>query len=262
MHPKVSGGRVWVRLMTTTTDRLTRPDTEVSELRDRDRSAVLDLAVSSRLSADREEARLLAAAVHWVDLTTTSRWRATARRASRRTPSRSWPPRWICPTQPVWRWSARRSSSASGCRGCGRSCRTAGSRPGRPGRWRRRRRPSHASRWRSSTGTWPSPDPHNRLPAPGPAIHEARLQLRSRPGPRRRAERAGPPRRVVRPPGVDGDHDHDGPGGHAGRTRPRWHGLGPRLDHRPPRRHEPVGRPPGDGPGDAGPPATCPRHRP
>ena len=54
--------------MTTTTDRLTRPDTEVSELRDLDRSAVLDLAVSSRRSADREEARLLAAAVHWVDL--------------------------------------------------------------------------------------------------------------------------------------------------------------------------------------------------
>ncbi|CAN5637588.1 hypothetical protein BH10ACT10_BH10ACT10_24990 [soil metagenome] len=37
-------------------------------IRDLDRSAVLDVVVSSRRAADREEARLLAAAVHWVDL--------------------------------------------------------------------------------------------------------------------------------------------------------------------------------------------------
>lgn len=36
--------------------------------RELDRSAVLDLAVACRRSADREEARLLEAAVHWVDL--------------------------------------------------------------------------------------------------------------------------------------------------------------------------------------------------
>lgn len=35
---------------------------------DLDRSAVLDVAVASRRAADREEARLLAAAAHWVDL--------------------------------------------------------------------------------------------------------------------------------------------------------------------------------------------------
>lgn len=37
-------------------------------MRELDRSAVLDVAVSSRRAADREEARVLAAAVHWVDL--------------------------------------------------------------------------------------------------------------------------------------------------------------------------------------------------
>jgi hypothetical protein len=37
-------------------------------MRELDRSAVLDAAVSSRRAADREEARLLAASVHWVDL--------------------------------------------------------------------------------------------------------------------------------------------------------------------------------------------------
>jgi hypothetical protein len=54
--------------MTTTADLRQESDTSVSELRDLDRSAVLDVVVSARRSADREEARLLAAVVQWVDL--------------------------------------------------------------------------------------------------------------------------------------------------------------------------------------------------
>src|SRR6185436_15345293 len=38
------------------------------DVRDLDASAVLDAAVSARRTADAEEARLLALAVHWVDL--------------------------------------------------------------------------------------------------------------------------------------------------------------------------------------------------
>ena len=54
--------------MTTTADLRHESDTAVSDLRDLDSSAVLDVVVSARRSADREEARLLAAAVQWVDL--------------------------------------------------------------------------------------------------------------------------------------------------------------------------------------------------
>jgi hypothetical protein len=54
--------------MTTTADHPLQPGARLSGLRDLDRSDVLDLAVSSRRNADREEACLLAAAVHWVDL--------------------------------------------------------------------------------------------------------------------------------------------------------------------------------------------------
>ena len=54
--------------MTTTADLDHEPGTGVPELRDRDRAAALDAVVSARRNADREEARLLAAAVHWVDL--------------------------------------------------------------------------------------------------------------------------------------------------------------------------------------------------
>ena len=54
--------------MTTTADLVREGDTAVSDLRDLDRSGVLDAVVSARRNADREEARLLAAAVHWVDL--------------------------------------------------------------------------------------------------------------------------------------------------------------------------------------------------
>ncbi|QWZ08230.1 hypothetical protein KRR39_23405 [Nocardioides panacis] len=54
--------------MTTTADPGFEPDTDVSGLRDLDRSAVLDAVVTARRTADRQEARLLAAAVAWVDL--------------------------------------------------------------------------------------------------------------------------------------------------------------------------------------------------
>jgi hypothetical protein len=54
--------------MTTTADLDHDPGTGVSGLRDLDRAAALDAVVSARRNADREEARLLAAAVHWVDL--------------------------------------------------------------------------------------------------------------------------------------------------------------------------------------------------
>lgn len=54
--------------MTTTADLRHESDTAVSDLRDLDRSAALDAVVSARRSADHQEARLLAAAVHWVDL--------------------------------------------------------------------------------------------------------------------------------------------------------------------------------------------------
>ena len=54
--------------MTTTADLGRESVTGVSDLRELDRSAVLDVVVSARRSADREEARLLAAAVQWVDL--------------------------------------------------------------------------------------------------------------------------------------------------------------------------------------------------
>ena len=54
--------------MTTTADLDHEPGTGVSGLRDLDRAAALDAVVSARRNADREEARLLAAAVHWVDL--------------------------------------------------------------------------------------------------------------------------------------------------------------------------------------------------
>jgi hypothetical protein len=54
--------------MTTTADLDHGPGTGVSGLRDLDRAAALDAVVSARRNADREEARLLAAAVHWVDL--------------------------------------------------------------------------------------------------------------------------------------------------------------------------------------------------
>src|SRR6478672_7068417 len=44
-------------------------DTEAApDVRDLDASAVLDAVVSARRTADAEEARLLALAVHWVDL--------------------------------------------------------------------------------------------------------------------------------------------------------------------------------------------------
>src|SRR4051794_24854256 len=47
----------------------TPPDTATApEVRDLDASAVLDPVVSARRSADAAEARLLALAVHWVDL--------------------------------------------------------------------------------------------------------------------------------------------------------------------------------------------------
>src|SRR6478672_12669021 len=47
----------------------TRIDTEAApDVRDLDASAVLDAAVSARRMADAQEARLLALAVHWVDL--------------------------------------------------------------------------------------------------------------------------------------------------------------------------------------------------
>src|SRR6476661_9408978 len=47
----------------------TRIDTEAApDVRDLDASAVLDAVVSARRTADAEEARLLALAVHWVDL--------------------------------------------------------------------------------------------------------------------------------------------------------------------------------------------------
>ena len=47
----------------------TRTDAEAApEVRDLDASAVLDAVVSARRVADAEEARLLALAVHWVDL--------------------------------------------------------------------------------------------------------------------------------------------------------------------------------------------------
>src|SRR6476661_815587 len=47
----------------------TRIDTEAApDVRDLDAAAVLDAAVSARRAADAEEARLLALAVHWVDL--------------------------------------------------------------------------------------------------------------------------------------------------------------------------------------------------
>ncbi|QWZ09102.1 DUF222 domain-containing protein [Nocardioides panacis] len=54
--------------MTTTADPGFEPDTDVSGLRDLDRSAVLDAVVTARRTADHQEARLLAAAVAWVDL--------------------------------------------------------------------------------------------------------------------------------------------------------------------------------------------------
>ena len=54
--------------MTTTADLRRESDTAVSDLRDLDRSAALDAVVSARRNADHQEARLLAAAVHWVDL--------------------------------------------------------------------------------------------------------------------------------------------------------------------------------------------------
>ncbi|HEX2587766.1 MAG TPA: hypothetical protein VHL51_05835, partial [Gaiellales bacterium] len=43
-------------------------ETETSDVRDLDASAVLDAVVSARRAADAQEARLLALAVHWVDL--------------------------------------------------------------------------------------------------------------------------------------------------------------------------------------------------
>jgi hypothetical protein len=51
--------------MTTAT---TEPPQVAVELRDLDRVAVLDAVVEARRAADRAEARLLALAVHWVDL--------------------------------------------------------------------------------------------------------------------------------------------------------------------------------------------------
>ena len=54
--------------MTTTADLDHGPGTGVPGVRDLDRAAALDAVVSARRNADREEARLLAAAVHWVDL--------------------------------------------------------------------------------------------------------------------------------------------------------------------------------------------------
>ena len=47
----------------------TRIDTETApDVRDLDASAVLDAVVAARRTADAEEDRLLALAVHWVDL--------------------------------------------------------------------------------------------------------------------------------------------------------------------------------------------------
>src|SRR4051812_35122586 len=51
--------------MTTTA---TEPPRIAAELRDLDRVEALDAVIEARRAADREEARLLALAVHWVDL--------------------------------------------------------------------------------------------------------------------------------------------------------------------------------------------------
>ena len=134
-------------------------DTETApHVRDLDASAVLVAVVSARRTADAEEARLLALAVHWVDLHPVTAEHPAATFPTQRTGGlASVLGRAFFAPAPlagegtpgvaeyaveelsaalalshIRRWCRRRSSSATACRGCGPSSRTVDSRRGRP----------------------------------------------------------------------------------------------------------------------------------
>jgi hypothetical protein len=185
-------------------------------MRELDRSAVLDAAVSSRRSADREEARLLAAAVHWVDLhPVTGEHPAAVFRAS---PRRG--PLTRCDddvplagegTPGVATYAVEELAAAldlSYAAGLALVSEVA-----------------FVDRHLAVSGR------HNRLPARGPVLHEARLQCD--PDQALAVEQSALDHR-----GVWLDHrestddDADRPAGHARRPGPRRVGRRPCLDHR------------------------------
>ena len=260
------------------------PDTAVSDLRDLDRSAVLDVVVSARRSADREEARLLAAAVQWVDLhpVTEQHPAAVFRDGTRRGPLGHGlafddeVPLAGVGTPGVAEYAVEELAAAldlsfaaglhagqrggravlPAARGCGRWSRTAGCRPGRPARSPAPPPPCRATsvafvdRHLAVTGR------HNRIPALNPVLHEARLRCDP-------DQAAAVEQLALEHRGVWFDHrestavttmtarldtldalDLDGSA------------RRPRLDHRPARRPPAPGPAPGHRPRDARPPAT------
>ena len=161
-------------------------DTDAApDVRDLDAAAVLDAVASARRAADAEEARLLALAVHWVDLHPVTSEHPAATFPTQRTGglASALGPGFFAPaplagdgTPAVAEyaveelaaalnlshaaglsWSRRPSSSATGCRGCGRWSRAAGCRRGGPARSPRPPPSSPGTRWRSWTDTSPSP---------------------------------------------------------------------------------------------------------
>src|SRR3954454_14877914 len=171
------------------------------EVRDLDARGVLDRVASARRNADREEARLLALVVAYVDLHPvtdpdtdpdtdpvtdpdsegpvgwpTSRplvergvvvetpLAGAGTPASPATRSRRWPRPCTCPTGPRSGWSPTRSSCATGSPACGPWSRRAGCRRGRPARSTTRPPTCPGPRSGSWTGTSRCPRPATTCP--------------------------------------------------------------------------------------------------
>ncbi len=162
---------------------------------------------------------------------------------------------WACRTWRVWRWSPRRSSSATGCRGCGRWSST-----GDLQAWKARQVAKATTMLsREAVGFV---DRHlavtarsNRLPALNPVLHEARLRCDP-------DQAAAVEQNALDHRGVWLDHRESTattpghrPDGHPGRPRPR------RIDHRPGRAAGPARRPPQTSTSAAPPRSGCSRTR-
>ena len=155
------------------------------DVRDLDATAVLDAVVAARRTADAEEARLLALAVHWVDLHPVTDDHRAATFPTQRTGGLAsvlgpaffdQPPLAGEGTPGVAEYAVEELSAAlnlSHAAGLAlvseavelrhrlprlwRSCGTAGCRRGRPAGSPRPPPSSRRTRWRSWTGTWRSP---------------------------------------------------------------------------------------------------------
>ena len=227
----------------------TRIDTEAApDVRDLDASAVLDAAVSARRTADAAEARLLALAVHWVDLHPVTPEHPAATFPTQRTGglASALGPAFFDPaplagegTPGVAEYAVEELAAALGPvapggsgagRGGGRAPlpapaavgagagRAAAGVEGPPGR-----QGHHAALPGGGGVRGPAPGGHRPVePAAGvePGAPRGPAAVRPRPGRRGRAERAGPPRGLAGPPGVHRHHAGHRPDGHAGRPRP------------------------------------------